>query len=176
MSGAQLDTQDQASSVPKATPSALETSAISDRTNESEAALQNRDGNDQSWETRRESKAGNAGGDEHGKEKGTGEHWVKTTGLAADGGNFDATKPGAGKEADRRISLSKIRNILERADSVSGLLEQKGVHKSESGQASTQPAVTSLKDSKDSGDKGKVSLSEKIKNKLHIGHKDKDKK
>lgn len=35
------------------------------------------------------------------EEKGTGEKWVKTTGVAADGGDFDATKPGAGKEAER---------------------------------------------------------------------------
>ena len=39
---------------------------------------------------------------EDGKEQGTGEQYVKTSGLAADGGDFDATKPGAGREADRR--------------------------------------------------------------------------
>ena len=39
---------------------------------------------------------------EEEKSKGTGEEYVKTTGLAADGGNFDATKPGAGREADRK--------------------------------------------------------------------------
>lgn len=33
---------------------------------------------------------------------GTGEGYVKTTGFNADGGDFDATKPGAGKEADRK--------------------------------------------------------------------------
>lgn len=37
----------------------------------------------------------------HGEE-GTGEKLVKATGLAADGGDFDATKPGAGREADRK--------------------------------------------------------------------------
>lgn len=36
----------------------------------------------------------------HGE--GTGEKYVKSTGLAADGGDFDATKPGAGREADRK--------------------------------------------------------------------------
>jgi hypothetical protein len=35
----------------------------------------------------------------HGE--GTGEQWVKSTGLKADGGNFDASAPGAGREADR---------------------------------------------------------------------------
>lgn len=35
--------------------------------------------------------------------KGTGEQYVKTSGLKADGGDFDATKPGAGREADREF-------------------------------------------------------------------------
>ena len=35
--------------------------------------------------------------------EGTGEQWVKTSGVAADGGDFDAAKPGAGREADRRF-------------------------------------------------------------------------
>lgn len=95
---------------------------------------------------RRESKVGNAGGQEHGKEKGTGEQWVKTSGLAADGGDFDATKPGAGREADR-------------------LMEQKGIHKTSLGEK--------LEPSNNGGEKEKVGLSEKIKNKLHIGSKDK---
>lgn len=40
--------------------------------------------------------------EEDHESKGTGEQYVKTTGLAADGGDFDATKPGAGREADRK--------------------------------------------------------------------------
>lgn len=36
------------------------------------------------------------------KGEGTGEKWVKTSGMAADGGDFDAAKPGAGREADRK--------------------------------------------------------------------------
>lgn len=40
---------------------------------------------------------------EKSKSEGTGEQYVKTTGLAADGGDFDATKPGAGREADRKF-------------------------------------------------------------------------
>jgi hypothetical protein len=43
--------------------------------------------------------------DENPDSKGTGEKYVKTTGLAADGGDFDATKPGAGREADRKSQL-----------------------------------------------------------------------
>jgi hypothetical protein len=30
------------------------------------------------------------------------EHFVKSSGLAADGGDFDAARPGAGREADRK--------------------------------------------------------------------------
>lgn len=41
------------------------------------------------------------GEEETQESKGTGELYVRTTGLAADGGDFDATKPGAGREADR---------------------------------------------------------------------------
>lgn len=37
-----------------------------------------------------------------GSETGTGQQHVKSTGVAADGGDFDATKPGAGKEAERK--------------------------------------------------------------------------
>lgn len=105
-------------------------------------------------EERRNSKAGNPGGQEHGKEpKGTGEKYEKSTGLAADGGNFDATKPGAGKEADR-------------------LLEEKGVRKNDAGAHDTTTAKGTS--SSEAGEKKeKVPTIEKIKNKLHIGHRDK---
>ncbi|KAJ4391661.1 hypothetical protein N0V93_005280 [Gnomoniopsis smithogilvyi] len=81
--------------------------------------------------------------------KGTGEQYVKTSGLQADGGDFDATKPGAGKEADR-------------------LMEEKGIQTPAAAAASakkTEPEDTSSgsPDSK----KDKPSLKEKIKAKLH---------
>ena len=38
--------------------------------------------------------------DEEG-EKGTGDMYVKSSGMTADGGDFDATRPGAGREANR---------------------------------------------------------------------------
>lgn len=44
------------------------------------------------------------------KEPGTGTQYVKTSGMAAEGGDFDATKPGAGREADRKSSF-KSRNL-----------------------------------------------------------------
>ncbi|KAK7418870.1 hypothetical protein QQZ08_011079 [Neonectria magnoliae] len=70
--------------------------------------------------------------------EGTGQEYVKTTGFAADGGDFDATKPGAGREADR-------------------LLEEKGEHQNEGGD--THHHGNSGKD--------KPSLGERIKAKLH---------
>jgi len=85
--------------------------------------------------------AGQEGGGEHGKEKGTGEKYVRSTGLAADGGDFDATRPGAGREATR-------------------LMEEKGLHKSKDGG-----------DDPDAGKPPppEPSKMEKLKDKLHIG-------
>ena len=42
------------------------------------------------------------GDEESHKSSGTGEQYVKSSGLQADGGDFDATNPGAGREADRK--------------------------------------------------------------------------
>lgn len=84
---------------------------------------------------------------EHEEEKheneGTGEKYVRTSGLQADGGDFDATKPGAGKEADR-------------------LLEAKGIHKP----TDPNPGNKGDDDSA-SPESGKKSLGQKIKDKLH---------
>jgi len=126
---------------------------------QAEQTMKNRDPNDHSGEPmhmhdgsdhsgvpptqaeRRDSKAGMPGGQEHGKTYGTGEQWVKTSGVAAQGGDFDVTKPGAGREATR-------------------LLEQKGVHRAKPGDTHSP---------QDDDHKEKVSVGEKIKNKLHIG-------
>lgn len=50
-----------------------------------------------------------AGDDDDGPQKeshgeGTGEKYVKSSGMKADGGDFDAAKPGAAREADRKFS------------------------------------------------------------------------
>lgn len=37
------------------------------------------------------------------RSEGTGEEYVRSSGLKADGGDFDATNPGAGREADRKL-------------------------------------------------------------------------
>jgi len=81
----------------------------------------------------------------HSHGSGTGEQWVKSSGMKADGGDFDAAAPGAGKEADR-------------------LLEKKGVKR--------EIPQNKSDDKLDSGVKGeeltaKPSLGDKIKAKLH---------
>ncbi|KAI9678663.1 MAG: hypothetical protein M1817_005720 [Caeruleum heppii] len=78
----------------------------------------------------------------HGE--GTGEKWVKTSGMAAEGGDFDAAKPGAGREADR-------------------LLEQKGIHRE-------PPSGSAIDDAMSTPDRSsKPGMGEKIKEKLHLG-------
>ncbi|TGJ78743.1 hypothetical protein E0Z10_g10021 [Xylaria hypoxylon] len=85
-------------------------------------------------------------GEEEKKTEGTGEKYVQSSGLQADGGDFDATNPGAGREADR-------------------LMEVKGIHNA------TAPGSTpdNTTDAGDSGSptSGKRSFGQKIKDKLH---------
>jgi len=86
------------------------------------------------------------GGNPHGKEMGTGQQVVKTSGMNADGGDFDATKPGAGSEATR-------------------LMEAKGVHKAVGNKGPPAEAA----DASETPEKAKTSKITKIKEKLHIG-------
>jgi len=60
----------------------------------------------------------------HGE--GTGEKYVKSSGLKADGGDFDAANPGAGKEADRLLEEKGMHNPTETADAPAPDAEQKG--------------------------------------------------
>lgn len=78
---------------------------------------------------------------------GTGEMYVKSSGLQADGGNFDASAPGAGKEADR-------------------LLEKKGIKKEPTPNASEE-SVDKVDKVEEPANITKPSLKEKIKAKLH---------
>jgi hypothetical protein len=87
------------------------------------------------------------GGNPMGKKQGTGEEYVKSTGMAADGGDFDVTNPGAGAEATR-------------------LLEEKGVHKSVDNKAASNDSVEAA--SSDGPEKTKTSKMAKLKEKLHI--------
>lgn len=89
----------------------------------------------------RSASVGQEGGGEHGKEEGTGTKYVKSTGMAADGGDFDATKPGAGREAIR-------------------LMEEKGLNKLKPGGNDPGEGKQPLEP---------PSKVEKLKEKLHIG-------
>ncbi|KAI0480998.1 hypothetical protein GGR56DRAFT_300275 [Xylariaceae sp. FL0804] len=81
--------------------------------------------------------------------EGTGEQYVKSTGLQADGGDFDVTKPGAGREADR-------------------LMEEKGMHPGAEAKDDTKAKIEGDDHSgSGSGSGEKKGLGQKIKEKLH---------
>jgi len=101
--------------------------------------------------TERSKSVAHEGGGQHGKQEGTGEQWVKTSGVAADGGDFDATKPGAGREANR-------------------ILEDKGIKKDDSGKMTTDDGSSPDLGGGDGGnDVKKESKIAKLKEKSHIG-------
>ena len=96
---------------PTEEPTGEQVDAVKDEKDEAEGAME-KDPNDHSGQP-----LGQAGKDDKGdssqkdsmgstsKEPGTGEKYVKSTGVAAEGGDFDATNPGAGREADRTSSI-----------------------------------------------------------------------
>jgi len=96
--------------------------------------------------TERSASVAQEGGGEHGKVKGTGEQWIKTSGIAAEGGDFDAMKPGAGREATR-------------------LMEEKGI-KTEGSKFDPEAAKDTTPTETETE---KVSKLAKLKDKLHIG-------
>jgi len=91
------------------------------------------------------------GGGPHGKTLGTGEKYVKSSGLQVDGGDFDATKPGAGIEATR-------------------LLEEKGIHKDVGAAGPAADDKSSGKSTDSPSPSEKRSKMAKLKEKLHIKH------
>jgi hypothetical protein len=62
--------------------------------------------------TARSASVAQEGGTPHGKTLGTGKEYVKSTGVAAEGGDFDATNPGAGSEATRKFEEKGVGNAL----------------------------------------------------------------
>lgn len=109
-------------------------------------------------------------------------HYVKSTGLAADGGNFDAAKPGAGREAER---LMDITGIPHGADLKPGAQQShptsqrhepvhKEVHQgvptthqeAHQGVPAAQPDAAAHAEN----ERHQASLAAKIKEKLRIGH------
>ncbi|CAK7274706.1 hypothetical protein SEPCBS119000_006309 [Sporothrix epigloea] len=81
---------------------------------------------------------------------GTGEKYIRSSGLQADGGDFDAAREGAGREADRILELKGISHGVKEQPTTSAVDD---APVSDSGSASPSK-------------KEKVSLGEKIKNKL----------
>lgn len=90
------------------------------------------------------------------KEATTDEEYVKSSGLAADGGDFDAAKPGAGLEADRLMEQKGIKT-----EDVDNNAEHKDQDKNSSSSSTGRK-------SSDSSRRDKPKLKERIKNKLHI--------
>ncbi|GKT87980.1 glycine-rich cell wall structural protein 1 [Colletotrichum tofieldiae] len=94
------------------------------------------------------------------RSEGTGEKYIKTSGLAVDGGDFDATKPGAGREADR---------LLDEKDPAHAAA--KAAAKSSSDKTSDKSSDKTSEDRTHSPNAGtekeKESLKDKIKAKLH---------
>ncbi|EFQ33273.1 uncharacterized protein GLRG_08417 [Colletotrichum graminicola M1.001] len=92
----------------------------------------------------------------HGE--GTGEKYVKSSGLAVDGGDFDATKPGAGREADRKC-------LLDEKDPAHAAAKADG--KSSSDKTSDKTSEVRTHSPKSGTETEKESLKDKIKAKLH---------
>lgn len=92
------------------------------------------------------------GGAGHGgfTERGTGEKYVKSTGLAAEGGDFDAAAPGAGKEAQR-------------------LIDEKGLPQGEVSHHHHLPTKSHSHSSSSHDQGGHGGVGEKLKEKLHLG-------
>ncbi|KAK0622965.1 hypothetical protein B0T14DRAFT_158872 [Immersiella caudata] len=86
---------------------------------------------------------------------GTGELYVKSSGMEADGGDFDAAKPGAGREADRLLE--------EKGVHTNGSHGKKGVVNGNGGGGAEANGGVNV----NGGKEEKVSLKAKIKAKLH---------
>ncbi|KAK8163767.1 hypothetical protein IWX90DRAFT_238917 [Phyllosticta citrichinensis] len=165
-SGQQPSLKQQGGDRPREEPAEDQTHAIKQKKEGGEEVLAKRDPGDFSGEPLNVHKEADKkdqestqdvsgpGGADKSQEKGTGEKVIKSTGFSADGGDFDASKPGAGREADR-------------------LLESKGVHQdagpAKSDVDSPSPSPARSQDGHSNSEHGKTSMKTKIKEKLHIG-------
>jgi len=161
-SGAQTESKHQGTENPHAEPDHEENQAIKETKAEAEEAqsVDTSGPGPQSLEEKAKNGgtaagAGSSGGDDDGPQKeshgeGTGEQYVKSSGMKADGGDFDAANPGAGREADR-------------------LLETKGIHHTVPGESAPQGDDETSQGANETGTEksGKLSLGDKIKAKLH---------
>lgn len=123
------------------------------------------------------------------KEEGTGTKYEKSTGLACEGGDFDATRPGAAREAARLMDEKGIAHGDTPGDSGQPKKEKKwygvdhsgfgghGSHKNKRPSVSkssdglsgdeAEAEVTTTRATDDYPDTGKKGLGQKIKEKLH---------
>ncbi|KAI9846966.1 MAG: hypothetical protein M1837_003322 [Sclerophora amabilis] len=154
-SGQSQQQKQQGADRPGEEPSAESTGAIKDKKNAAEeSGDKSTDDTNDSGQAAGGHKPslGQPGGGPHDEEKkknlGTGEKYVKSSGMAADGGDFDATNPGAGREADR-------------------LLDAKGIQRSEGPGPVTDEGAKP--DSSPTGSGDKPGVGDKIKGKLHLG-------
>lgn len=113
-SGAQDTQKHQGADKPTDEPSSEEHDRIKETKKEAEDAAKvdtSGPGPKPLSELKKDGSAGlDAGGEDDGPQKeshgeGTGEKYVKSSGMKADGGDFNAANPGAGKEADRKFSV-----------------------------------------------------------------------
>jgi len=110
--------------------------------------------------------------DNKSKGEGTGILYEKSTGFYADGGDFDATRPGAAREADRLMDEMGTKHGENNPDAKSGepLKERKwfGVdHSGLGGHGSHTNKRPSVSKSSEDGHTEKKGLGQKIKEKLH---------
>lgn len=119
-SGAQDAQKHQAADRPEDEPSSGEHSGIQEAKKEAEDAQKVDTSGPGPQPLSEMHKAGggtsSSGGDDDGPQKashgeGTGQKYVKSSGMKADGGDFDAAVAGAGKEADRTYNQSVQSNI-----------------------------------------------------------------
>ena len=108
-SGAAFTQKQQGADRPNEAPEGENAEAIADKKADAENAM-SKDTAEEPKSASEEDKSEGGGQKESlgstSNEPGTGTKYVKTSGVAADGGDFDATKPGAGREADRKQSLN----------------------------------------------------------------------
>ncbi|KAK2754542.1 hypothetical protein FQN54_006943 [Arachnomyces sp. PD_36] len=110
-SGTNPTPKQQGADKPLDAPNAEQTSSIQDRKSKTEDTQNPAFGNQEFATGGGTASSHNRGQDtssttdtaRKSEEQPTGEKYVKSSGFAAEGGDFDATKPGAGREADRLL-------------------------------------------------------------------------
>ncbi|OAA65935.1 hypothetical protein SPI_02722 [Niveomyces insectorum RCEF 264] len=119
--------------------------------------------------------AGGGGGDDQPQKEsqgeGTGEKYVRSTGLRADGGDFDAANPGAGREADRLLEEKGIGRETVSDGGGGGMThtdDNAGGHNGDhTGDRTGDRTGNNAGNHENESHAGKKSLGEKLKSKIH---------